>query len=275
MSAVSIPLPVEAIQIVKRRKVRTLGGPGSGNFGHAGRPGEVGGSAPGNTNRLPGLLDAYDPKYHDAIRQMHDTLMKKSFFADDKREALTVIYENGQVSNEILVGDIDSVPIPSHSNLEWRNKKAVVVAHTHPYSGAPSSDDLSVQWHNNIPNQIVFGEDGSWYEIKMSSQLNVEEFRLAHSAYYKSYLNAAERAKERTNQWFAERTGFKRDGQVFEVPGTGKVFLQSDNDDLIRRTVGTDKFRDQHYKYWADESVSIWQEVSKQVPKIQYRYYRP
>lgn len=29
-----------------REEVRTLGGPGSGNFGHAGRPGEVGGSAP-------------------------------------------------------------------------------------------------------------------------------------------------------------------------------------------------------------------------------------
>lgn len=30
------------------RKLRTTGGPGSGNFGHAGRPGEVGGSAPGD-----------------------------------------------------------------------------------------------------------------------------------------------------------------------------------------------------------------------------------
>lgn len=31
----------------RRRGDRTLGGPGSGNFGHAGRPGQVGGSAPG------------------------------------------------------------------------------------------------------------------------------------------------------------------------------------------------------------------------------------
>lgn len=31
----------------------TLGGPGSGNFGHAGRPGEVGGSGPGGKSREP------------------------------------------------------------------------------------------------------------------------------------------------------------------------------------------------------------------------------
>jgi hypothetical protein len=35
-----------ALVIVEHPKVRALGGPGSGNFGHAGRPGEVGGSAP-------------------------------------------------------------------------------------------------------------------------------------------------------------------------------------------------------------------------------------
>lgn len=32
--------------ITKRSKDRALGGPGSGNFGHAGRPGQIGGSAP-------------------------------------------------------------------------------------------------------------------------------------------------------------------------------------------------------------------------------------
>lgn len=34
------------------KKLRGLGGPGSGNFGHAGRPGEVGGSAPNSESRI-------------------------------------------------------------------------------------------------------------------------------------------------------------------------------------------------------------------------------
>lgn len=39
------PRWIRDVQVVKRR---SLGGPGSGNFGHAGRPGEVGGSADGD-----------------------------------------------------------------------------------------------------------------------------------------------------------------------------------------------------------------------------------
>ena len=38
-------------------RVAVKGGPGSGNFGHAGRPGQVGGSAPGEgveVVRVPG-----------------------------------------------------------------------------------------------------------------------------------------------------------------------------------------------------------------------------
>lgn len=39
-------VPIETLDKLQGRKFTTLGGPGSGNFGHAGRPGEVGGSAP-------------------------------------------------------------------------------------------------------------------------------------------------------------------------------------------------------------------------------------
>lgn len=39
-------VPIETLDKLQGRKFTALGGPGSGNFGHAGRPGEVGGSAP-------------------------------------------------------------------------------------------------------------------------------------------------------------------------------------------------------------------------------------
>lgn len=38
-----------------KRSIRAAGGPGSGNFGHAGRPGQVGGSAPRRGGRLVGI----------------------------------------------------------------------------------------------------------------------------------------------------------------------------------------------------------------------------
>lgn len=56
------------------------GGPGSGNFGHAGRPGEVGGSAPdgttpsGDSDRLEQIKDEADKNYqtffHQAIKEL-------------------------------------------------------------------------------------------------------------------------------------------------------------------------------------------------------------
>ena len=52
--------------------VRTLGGPGSGNFGHAGRPGEVGGSASSATS---------DTNY-DAIRTRLKAIVPDVFMSD-------------------------------------------------------------------------------------------------------------------------------------------------------------------------------------------------
>jgi len=42
---------------MKKWKIRSLGGPGSGNFGHAGREGKVGGSAPSLGGAIPSLRD--------------------------------------------------------------------------------------------------------------------------------------------------------------------------------------------------------------------------
>jgi len=46
------PIPEDLLEML-RMQLRAAGGPGSGNFGHAGRPGEVGGSAPGDGAARP------------------------------------------------------------------------------------------------------------------------------------------------------------------------------------------------------------------------------
>jgi len=47
-------LRVERVRIWDGAVLKTLGGEGSGNFGHAGRPGEVGGSGPGGAPTVTG-----------------------------------------------------------------------------------------------------------------------------------------------------------------------------------------------------------------------------
>lgn len=56
-------ITVYAVILVKDEQ-RTLGGPGSGNFGHAGRPGQVGGSAPQSGPSFSGGVDADQFKLH-------------------------------------------------------------------------------------------------------------------------------------------------------------------------------------------------------------------
>src|SRR5262245_43395288 len=48
------PLPLDSARAALLL-ARALGGPGSGNFGHAGRPGQVGGSAPTSGEAFFGL----------------------------------------------------------------------------------------------------------------------------------------------------------------------------------------------------------------------------
>ena len=57
------------------------GGPGSGNFGHAGRPGQEGGSASGDS---PAVLDAGD----DRLRQRFSQRFADTTQPSSKREAL-------------------------------------------------------------------------------------------------------------------------------------------------------------------------------------------
>lgn len=79
------------------------GGPGSGNHGHAGRPGERGGSTPKGTMRLPKLkLAPNDGKRVDVIRM----LLGKGgeFYQDDPilKDMLTYATNRGELTPDVL-----------------------------------------------------------------------------------------------------------------------------------------------------------------------------
>jgi hypothetical protein len=70
----------------RRRRVLTeRGGPGSGNIGHAGRPGEVGGSAPGGGAGVGVTADWSSAYLHDFRAAVADNLRREGAYAPGQR----------------------------------------------------------------------------------------------------------------------------------------------------------------------------------------------
>jgi len=63
--------------LIAQRLIKRLGGEGSGNIGHKGRPGEVGGSAPGRGYQIPKV----NPAYVEDLRNWTKSLLVNAFDA--------------------------------------------------------------------------------------------------------------------------------------------------------------------------------------------------
>jgi hypothetical protein len=118
MGAKSFP----ALVVLDQESLKTLGGPGSGNFGHAGRPGEVGGSSAGplahnewkdlsadpeylyhatnveNAGEIAGGgLETHDPSFGTDQEEWPDgKTERRSYFIDTPAKAYSFAPENGQ-----------------------------------------------------------------------------------------------------------------------------------------------------------------------------------
>ena len=64
----------QMLTALRAARLRDAGGSGSGNFGHAGRPGEVGGSGPGGGAATPelGARDRLDARAQTQMRMLPD-----------------------------------------------------------------------------------------------------------------------------------------------------------------------------------------------------------
>jgi len=67
------------IQIAKSKLALTKGGAGSGNFGHAGRPGQVGGSSPGDGA-------GGSPELRSAVKTVRQAMKRGGNSADNHME---------------------------------------------------------------------------------------------------------------------------------------------------------------------------------------------
>lgn len=110
------------------------GGPGSGNFGHAGRPGEVGGSGPGGGIKAIPTADI-------------KTALSKSV------ETAWII-DQGKVI-DVAVGDEKEVS----SGIDPFEKVSV---HTHPTDLPPSPGDIETFYKYNLPEMTVITKDSAY-----------------------------------------------------------------------------------------------------------------
>jgi len=77
------------IPVYTEESVRTLGGPGSGNFGHSGRPGEVGGSAPEDGPAIGGSIRAQKEEGVRRVEALLDKAVKSADFTVAGDESYT------------------------------------------------------------------------------------------------------------------------------------------------------------------------------------------
>ena len=90
-------LKVRSGEPIWRTSLKTLGGPGSGNFGHAGRPGEIGGSAPSIEGRLK-QFETDNPFYGDSPLP---AAKKDESFTEEELQQIRE-YQNGVGVNNLL-----------------------------------------------------------------------------------------------------------------------------------------------------------------------------
>jgi hypothetical protein len=118
-----------------------MGGEGSGNFGHAGRPGEVGGSAQGEGSEgFAGRAGTLDKERFKTVKGCVDDFTKKDYHKADYEHLIA--YKNGEYSHESKTKDRSSCQIADVIDMD--------LVHNHP-GGCPalSAPDVFVSAYQN------------------------------------------------------------------------------------------------------------------------------
>jgi len=139
-----------------------MGGPTSGNRGHAGRPGKVGGSAKGSAI-APSI------RYGAASIGMAD--FEDRLFGNQEHEELFARLPDG--TSVWLVGELDHVHLPADA-MERNSWADGVVSHNHPSGNSFSPDDVYAVLKTNVKEIRAVGEkDGVryLYRLRPNSQI--------------------------------------------------------------------------------------------------------
>jgi hypothetical protein len=132
------------------------GGPGSGNFGHAGRPGYVGGSSPTHGAALGGLTQKVISRASRGVSEVQRLGIRTG------NEAAYSVSRDGKKNNGTIRGSTDACDL---SNLTGYDNFLTI--HNHPESSSFSGADVAMLFSPNVGSQhmIVVGHDGTLYRL--------------------------------------------------------------------------------------------------------------
>lgn len=96
--------------------MNTDGGPGSGNFGHEGRPGEIGGSAPGdNVSEQCGKMMSRLSEINDELRKCNEEMISRGITPEVMERMQSLVAES-----ESVKAKLESTDPSSRSNVSKR-----------------------------------------------------------------------------------------------------------------------------------------------------------
>lgn len=223
------------------------------------------------------FVEGFEAPAHQGLSSLHNELWTKSFDRPKAIETMGGIEAaTGRLRGGILVGTAGEVEIPETTQQYWRHAGTpIATAHTHPASMAFSAQDFRTHdkfQADGMPlhSMLVFGRDGSWYDLRWPKQeLSLEQVRQFLRAHGTEQAAAFRRANATVDEWVQQQWSWRPD------PAQGRMFW--------RRPDGTGvsinelewlhpEIKDFHEIQTRNEVVKIWEHLA---PHFQgtFRYH--
>ena len=223
----------------------------------------------------------YPPAQAAAMASARSALMRASFESDEVRETMSVVNGKGVYVGEMLTGDGTSINIPDALWKVWIDKGPVVTAHTHPGSSTFSFDDFRL--HNKVnaaaqggvlfnPLAVdamqVFGEDGSWYEIKFTRVLPHPELTSMEKSFDRKRELVARLAETKTTAWAKAQPWW-----TDRPEKTWDLMTELEHIRHAAKKAGVlDALQAHHSRLFRDHAKDIWKGLAAQYG-FEYRYH--
>jgi hypothetical protein len=232
---------------------RSAGGPGSGNHGHAGRPGEVGGSAPSVSGAID--YESWTAGMHEktasVFREQAKNLHEQSF-GDPNNVHETLTFINTAKAEPFiktpLKGGADFVDVDLYTRtalFSHPNPSEIVAIHTHPSSSSFSPEDFNQILEGKFGGGVVVGKDGTIYEMRVNRRMQPYEERDLKDDLSLSLAEARMNALHDTDKYVEKTYGVK-------VSRFGRA-------EMIK---SYPEIEQQHSKHWAEASNRAWSDVA-------------
>ena len=231
--------------------------------------------------------EGYREGYHDsqgaALASARGAMLRESFESSSGvRETMSVVDGAGRYIGRMLVGDEDSVAVPKDIWQEWIVRGPVVTAHTHPGSSTFSFDDFRLHCMVNAFGRIenpkgplavtamqVYGEDGSWYEIKFQRVFNFPELQQLGKAHAEKVQLVRGLAQAATTRWAQQQAWWAN-----RPPKTWDLMTEEEHIQHAAEKAGKLEDLDAHFRRrFRDNAKDIWTGLTARFGGFEYRYH--